>query len=475
MGDNFESQNSYNFIFCNHICSFLYYLISNENVNLRKYIDEIIPKSVKDQYILDYLIEKGLIIKKKDVLKCTTFGELIIKLYLYPSSGVKIREILEADYYNVKKPTDLLNEDIDKRNKRLMDYLTNLLAQGRNETTVKNAYQGKIRSFYSSRGAQISDGLSTLELGLNHNQIYLDKNTIQKIYNKIKNENYKLLIKIQSLLGLRVSDAIDELTARKNGKAKYIIEKHKDHYFIRNFNTIKENIKIHFLLFPKELTRLIQTIYSIEDLTKLDLSNNFLKTRNNTLVNKNEYLRELKNRSKELKLGKVIRTHSFRKYFSTQISKIDLTKYNSKIGTDIEINFKEHLMGHKVHYSSNVYKQIIQNIDNFYNLWKPLEGALSIDFEIRDNTNEEIENLTEKYNKLIELDNQKDKRIAEMEAIVKNLSQLIIENEAILTSKLPDIILPENEQEQAKEMKRFQERADKIKEIEESLKRLTQN
>ena len=178
------------------------------------------------------------------------------------------------------------------------------------------------------------------------------------------------------------------------------------------------------MLFPKELTRLIQTIYSLEDLTKLDLSNNFLKTRNNTLVNKNEYLRELKNRAKELKLGKVIITHSFRKYFSTQISKIDLTKYNSKIGTDIEINFKEHLMGHKVHYSSNTYKQIIQNIDNFYNIWKPLEGALSIDFEIRDNINEEIENLTEKYNKLIELDNQKDKRIAEMEAIVKNLSQL---------------------------------------------------
>lgn len=46
-------------------------------------------------------------------------------------------------------------------------------------------------------------------------------------------------------------------------------------------------------------------------------------------------------------------------------------------------------MGHKMHYSSNVYKQITQNIDNFYNLWKPLEGALSIDFEIRDKGNKE--------------------------------------------------------------------------------------
>lgn len=83
-------------------------------------------------------------------------------------------------------------------------------------------------------------------------------------------------------------------------------------------------------------------------------------------------------------------------------------------------------MGHKVHYSSNVYKQITQNIDNFYNLWKLLEGALSIDFEIRDDTNEEIENLKEKYDKLIELDNQKDKEIKEIKNTVKYMSKFLL-------------------------------------------------
>ncbi len=94
-GDNFGVQNSHNFIFCNHITSFLLYLVSNDNERLKKYVEDIIPKSVKDQYILDYLIEKGLVSRKDQTLKCTSFGQLIIKLYLYPSSGVKIRKMLE--------------------------------------------------------------------------------------------------------------------------------------------------------------------------------------------------------------------------------------------------------------------------------------------------------------------------------------------------------------------------------------------
>lgn len=94
-GDNFGVQNSHNFIFCNHITSFLLCLVSNDNEKLKKYVEDIIPKSVKDQYILDYLIEKGLVSRKDNSLKCTSFGQLIIKLYLYPSSGVKIRKMLE--------------------------------------------------------------------------------------------------------------------------------------------------------------------------------------------------------------------------------------------------------------------------------------------------------------------------------------------------------------------------------------------
>lgn len=124
-GDNLVKQNSYNFIFCDHISSFLFYLISKKNDGLKKYIDEIIPKSVKEQYILDYLIEKGLISKENNVLKCTTFGQLIIKLYLYPVSGIKIREILEAreitDYKSlIEAAFSVLKEEKKIRNYKMM-------------------------------------------------------------------------------------------------------------------------------------------------------------------------------------------------------------------------------------------------------------------------------------------------------------------------------------------------------------------
>lgn len=350
-----------------------------------------------------------------------------------------------CDHYEVLNPSDLLKENIDDRNKRVMNYLTKLINDGKNEVSVRNMYQSRIKSFYSDRGSPISDGLETLDSGLNRNEIYLDRKTIQKIENRIANKNYKILIKLQSLLGLRISDAIEEITAEINGEPKYNIEKHKDHYFISNFRTFKENVSINYLIFPKELTTIIQSIYSIDDLTKLELNKKFLRTRNGNLVIKHEYLRTLKKAVNELKLGKVMRTHSFRKYFSTQISKVDLTKTNTKIGTDIEINFKEHLMAHKVHYSSKVYKQIIQNIDNFYNLWKPLESSLCIDCQVVDNTNQDIlelkkdkVKLEKQINTLINKNIEFEEKIKENDEWMAKFAEIINR----ITDKM-DLTIPE--------------------------------
>lgn len=63
--------------------------------------------------------------------------------------------------------------------------------------------------------------------------------------------------------------------------------------------------------------------------------------------------------------------------------------------------FKEHLLSHKVHYSSKVSNQIINDINQFYKLWKPLEASLCIDCEIVDTTNQDIKELKESYNKLL--------------------------------------------------------------------------
>ena len=93
--DNF-ANNEFSFEFCDHITTFLLYLIQYPDVNFQKYVDSVVPKSIKNQYILNYLFEKGLIIKNEDgTIKCSQFGKLIIRLYLYPVSGVIIRYKLE--------------------------------------------------------------------------------------------------------------------------------------------------------------------------------------------------------------------------------------------------------------------------------------------------------------------------------------------------------------------------------------------
>lgn len=84
------------FQFCDHITAFLLYLIELPDISFQKYVNDIVPNSVKNQYILNYLFEKGLIIKDHDgTIKCSQFGKLIIRLYLYPTSGVLIRYTLE--------------------------------------------------------------------------------------------------------------------------------------------------------------------------------------------------------------------------------------------------------------------------------------------------------------------------------------------------------------------------------------------
>jgi len=325
-----------------------------------------------------------------------------------------------CDFNNVSNPSELLKENIDNRNKRVVDYLVHLInVEKKNAVSVKNAYQSRIKSFYSARGSPITDGLETENEGLNHNEMNLNREKIQAILNMINNSNYKLTAKTQALLGLRIGDVLKELP-------KYKIFKHKEHFYIRNFLTIKENVRIKYVFFPNELTKLLQSIYQIEDLRKLDLSSRFLKTRKSKnkgdkVILSSEYLRKLKVVTNKVYPNEVMRSHSFRKYFATQISRVNLTKIRNDIGSDVESNFKEHLLGHKVHYSTTVYNQILNDINQFYELWKPLEASLCIDCEIVNTTNQDILKLKEENVKLEEQINTLLKDSLEMKRVLVSL------------------------------------------------------
>ena len=123
---NNYSNEQFSFEFCDHITAFLLYLIEIPDKNFQKYVGDIVPKSVKNQYVLNYLFEKGLITKRDNgTIKCSQFGKLIIRLYLYPVSGVLIRYKLENSSMEtfqdvVKEAYEVLKAELKVRDYKLL-------------------------------------------------------------------------------------------------------------------------------------------------------------------------------------------------------------------------------------------------------------------------------------------------------------------------------------------------------------------
>lgn len=390
------------------------------------------PKKNGEPRIIEGYYTIYPILKNEDVYKWIS-----ARMNKYSRSGkdpknFKMTNYLNAlqryiDFYDdINDPSELLKEDVDQRNNRLLNYLGELIRDGINQATVRNNYQSRIKSFYSARGSPISDGLPTLDSGINDNEVILDKESIILIQNKLHRPEYKLILKFMALCGLRIGDVLNELTSSRNGEPKYKLRKFKRHYYIDKFWTSKENIIINFLFIPIELSNLLKATYNTDDLEQVDLRT-ILKTRLNkktdkhSRINSYDVIDRIKAIAEELEIHENVKNHSFRKYFSNQISSINLLNYNAKIGADFENTFKEHLMGYKLRDLSNAYKQKLKDINQFYELWKPIERAIGIDYEIIDETNikvkemsEKYENLEAKYEELINTSIKKDKEIAEL-------------------------------------------------------------
>jgi hypothetical protein len=113
----------FSFEFCDHVTSFLLYLLEIPDKPFQKHVADIIPMCLRTQYILNYLFEKGLIIKNEDgTIKSSQFGKLIIRLYLYPVSGVLIRSKLEN--FEISTSQEMIKEayEILKYERRVRDY-----------------------------------------------------------------------------------------------------------------------------------------------------------------------------------------------------------------------------------------------------------------------------------------------------------------------------------------------------------------
>lgn len=155
ISDNFGRQ-EFGFRFCCHVTAFLLFLMIHPSERVKQYAEDIVPKAVKDQYILDYLEEKGLVIRSKEgTLKCSQFGKLIIKLYIHPASGVLIRSRLENAA--IEKPQDLIREAyhvlLSEGKVKKMDMLNPLLDHADEVPleTILDAYKIMAGDLYSAR------------------------------------------------------------------------------------------------------------------------------------------------------------------------------------------------------------------------------------------------------------------------------------------------------------------------------------
>ncbi len=186
LSDNYANQ-EFSFEFCDHITAFLLYLIEFPDKNLHKYVNDIVPHSVKNQYILNYLIEKGLVIKNDDgSLKCSQFGKLVIRLYLYPVSGVLIRQKLENQEMNsfqdlIKEAYEVLKAEFKVRDYRMLQPILeyadeepldqildmyNIMAGDlytvRDNLERMVTFIGIIAEYLSSSGADLQDKMITI-------------------------------------------------------------------------------------------------------------------------------------------------------------------------------------------------------------------------------------------------------------------------------------------------------------------------
>lgn len=167
----------------------------------------------------------------------------------------------------------------------------------------------------------------------------------------------------------------------------------------------------------------------------------------------------------KLELGNIT-PKSIRRYFNTHLEK-----------NSINTSIIRRLMGHKgdigdLHYNQifeqakeGEYKELavffIEKIDNLLSLG---------------NGNRKISKLDKEIGK-IKIENEALKeKLYDLAKIVENMNKLISYKEASITAKLPDIDFTDKDNEfQEREMIKFKERSDRIQEIKESLKKITQN
>ena len=215
LSDNFSGQ-KVAFEFCIHVTMFLLYLIEVPDINFKKYVNDIIPKAVRNQYILNYLFEKGLVIKNENgSLKCSHFGKLIIRLYLYPASGVLIRYKLENKELTsykalIEAAYDVLKAEFKVRDNKMLEPLLEWTDEEPIDTILEH-FKIMAGDFYSVRDniervitfiGTIARNLGTNDIGLQEKLIKVSEmaETLRmRVHHGIREELFDLVLRLHNV------------------------------------------------------------------------------------------------------------------------------------------------------------------------------------------------------------------------------------------------------------------------------------
>ncbi|MFX1497986.1 MAG: DEAD/DEAH box helicase [Promethearchaeota archaeon] len=244
ISDNF-SNNEFAFEFCDHITYFLNYLIEISDTNFRKYIRDIIPKSIKNQYILNYLFENGLIEPNpNNTIRCSQFGKLIIRLYLYPTSGVLIRYKLENNQLHtaqdiIREAYDILRVEFKVRDYKMLQPILEWTDEVPIEEILER-YHILAGDLYTIRDnlERIITFIGIIAIHLSENDIELQDMMTQiaemaetlkiRVHYGIKEELFDLILRLDNVARVRariIYDAGYHTAAQVRRKNPYILHR----------------------------------------------------------------------------------------------------------------------------------------------------------------------------------------------------------------------------------------------------------
>jgi len=238
-------------------------------------------------------------------------------------------------------------------------------------------------------------------------------------------------------------------------------------------NRQKDNV-LYQTFFGNEACNMID-LYLIDRLDKTNKKGN----RKLTKIPKKEYLfvannKQMKGRYFTEKMKEIvdklelanITPKSLRRYFNTHLEK-----------NSINTSIIRRLMGHKGDIGDIHYNQIFEQakegekeeLGRFFN--ENIDPLISLG-----NGNRKITKLDKEVERIKAENKELKEKLYDLAKIVENMNKLISDKEASITPKLPKVDFTDKDKEfQENEMMKFKKRSDRIQEIKESLKKITQD